>query len=214
MHLLSVNIGRPQLLDTGSTPRRTGIYKGLAQGAVEITSDGVLGDAVCDTRHHGGVDQAVYVYGVPDYEWWERTLCRKLEPGTFGENLTIGGLESAKTSVGDRFHVGDVVLEITAPRIPCGTLARRMNDKEFAARFRAAERPGAYCRVIEPGYVRAGDDVVFKPYSGETITIIEMFRVFYDSDVDAETLRRHLAAPIAIRDRIEKRRRLEKLSGI
>jgi MOSC domain-containing protein YiiM len=115
--------------------------------------------------------------------------------------------------VGDRFHIGKVLLEVTAPRIPCGTLARRMNDREFVTRFREAERPGVYCRVIEPGYVRAGDEVVLKPYPGETVTILEVFRVFYESDPDLKTLQRHLAAPIAIRDRLHKQRQLEKLSS-
>ena len=197
MRLLSVNVGRPTLLTTNSGARRTGIYKEPASGAVEITREGMAGDSVCDTRHHGGVDQAIYVYGVPDYDWWSKTLGRKLEPGTFGENLTITDFESATASVGDRFRIGRVVLEITAPRVPCGTLARRMNDKEFVTRFREAERPGVYCRVIGPGSVQAGDEVVFEPYRGETISVIESFRVFYAEDVDALLRRQRKLTPLA-----------------
>ena len=61
MHVVSVNVGRPHLLQMSSGTRQTGIYKEPVQGAVEITAEGIVGDAVCDTRHHGGVDQAVYV---------------------------------------------------------------------------------------------------------------------------------------------------------
>jgi MOSC domain-containing protein YiiM len=179
--------------------------------SVPITVDGLDGDAVCDTRHHGGVDQAVYVYGLPDYEWWASALGRQLAPGTLGENLTITELESSRIRVGDRFHIRNVVLEVTAPRIPCGTLARRMKDNFFAEHFRRAERPGFYCRVIKAGEVEAGDTVDFKPYAAETITIIEMFRAFYSPDLDEPTLRSHLAAPIDIRTRVEKEAQLSKL---
>ena len=81
------------------------------------------------------------------------------EPGTFGENLTIAGVETAQALIGDRLAIGDVLLEVTSPRIPCVTLAARMGDPGFVKRFRAAERPGFYCRVLQEGFVRAGDAV-------------------------------------------------------
>jgi len=211
MQLLSVNIGLPRVLEGTSKRRPTGIFKLPVERAVQITANGLDGDAVCDTRHHGGVDQAVYVYGVADYDWWAQALGRHLAPGTFGENLTITGLESSRIRVGDRFRIQSVVLEATAPRIPCGTLARRMSDRWFIDHFRNAERPGVYCRVIAPGFVEPGNTVDFEPYAGETITIIEMFRAFYEPNPDEPTLRRHLAAPIGIRDRAHIEEQLSQL---
>ena len=67
---------------------------------------------------------------------------QELAPGTFGENLTISELESAPLAIGDRLHISGVILEVTAPRIPCWKLAQRMGDPGFVKRFRAAERPG------------------------------------------------------------------------
>jgi MOSC domain-containing protein YiiM len=67
-------------------------------------------------------------------------------PGAFGENLTIGTLESALFRIGDRLHIGEVILEVTAPRIPCDTFATRMGDPTFIKRFRKAGRPELYCR--------------------------------------------------------------------
>ena len=40
---------------------------------------------------------------------------RNLGPGTFGENLTISGLESEKFNIGDMLHIGEVALQVTAP---------------------------------------------------------------------------------------------------
>ena len=142
MHVVSVHRGQAEPMSTAKASGCTGIYKRPLLGAVAITADGLSGDAMCDTENHGGVEQAIYIYGTPDYAWWSRTLGRVLEPGIFGENLPVTGRASAHVFVGDRVHIGTVTLEVTAPRIPCVTLARRMDDPAGLKKFRAAERPG------------------------------------------------------------------------
>ena len=146
---------------------------------MKVAALGVEGDCVADANHHGGPDQAVYVYFAEDYEWWSEKLGRTLAPGTFGDNLTISGISSPDVAIGDRFIAGEVVLEVTVPRIPCGTLARRMEDREFVKAFRDAERPGVYCRVIAEGEVRAGTPVTHQRYAGERIGIVEMYRDWF-----------------------------------
>lgn len=213
MNLISINIGRMTPLPGVKAVGQTGIFKTPAGGPVTITPFGLAGDAIADVRHHGGVDQAVYVYGAPDYAWWAAELGQPLAPGTFGENLTIDGLESARLSVGDRLHLAEVVLEVTSPRIPCATLAARMGDPTFVKRFRHAERPGVYCRVIREGRAAASEAVRLEPHRGSTITVLEMFRDHYDKEWDEAKLRRHLAAPIAIRAREDVEERLARLMG-
>lgn len=214
MKVISVNIGRAQRIESAKSTDLTGIYKLPVTSLVRITALGVEGDAVCDVEHHGGVDQAVYVYGQPDYDWWSNELGRELSPGTFGENLTIGGLESATLSIGDRLHAEEVILEVTSPRIPCATLAARMGDPQFVKRFRHAERPGVYCRVIREGEIRSGETVRLEPYTGRTVTVLEMFRDHYDPDWDEARMRRYLAAPISIRDRIELAEQLANIQAV
>ena len=211
MQLLSVNIGQKRTQQKGNELETTGIYKLPAQEPVEIKSLGIQQDFVCDKKNHGGPDQAIYIYGMPDYEWWSKELKRELGPGTFGDNLTISELESAQFNIGDRLHIGSAILEITAPRIPCSTLARRMGDMHFVKQYRAAERPGLYCRVIREGTVRAGDEVKIERYQGETLSILQMFRDYYDNNKNEATLRRHLRAPIAIRAREDVEKDLQKL---
>jgi MOSC domain-containing protein YiiM len=210
MKLISVNIGKAQAFKA-KPAGRTGIFKLPAQGSVQINTLGLAGDAICDTKNHGGPDQAVYIYGALDYDWWSKELGRALAPGTFGDNLTISDLESAGFSVGDRLHVGSVILEVSAPRGPCVTLATRMEDPEFVKRFRRAGRPGLYCRVIQEGQVRSGDEVTLEPYSGETVTIAEMFHDAYEREHSEAFLRRMLSAPIAIRAREDTEEELKKL---
>ena len=110
MRLLSVNTGRELSIRNAKRSGVTGIFKQPADGPVEVTENGLAGDTVCDAENHGGPDQAVYVFGAPDYAWWSGNLDRDLPPGTFGENLTILGLESAEVRIGDRLRVGDTVV--------------------------------------------------------------------------------------------------------
>ena len=211
MQLLSVNIGQKRVQRKGNELETTGIYKIPTLEPVQITRLGMQDDFVCDQKHHGGPDQAVYVYGAADYAWWAEELGRELQPGTFGENLTISELESARFNIGDRLHIGSVILEVTAPRIPCSTLAARMGDPRFVRQYRNAARPGLYCRVLQEGTVRAGDEVRAERWEGETVSALEVFLDYYNREKDEARLRRFLRAPIAIRARQDVERDLQKL---
>ena len=110
MHVSSVNLARGSAQSSRSAGAltSTGIHKRPTGQPVEIGPLGLSGDTIWSKKHHGGPDQAVYVYGEDDYAWWAAELGRPLEPGTFGENLTVAGLATGCGSfVGDRLHVGD-----------------------------------------------------------------------------------------------------------
>ena len=199
MELVSINVGKQRAIEHAKASGVTGIYKTPQTEGVAIGLYGVDGDFIADTDNHGGVDQAVYVFGTPDYAWWSQKLGQELAPGTFGDNMTISDLVSADLLIGDRLQVGAVVLEVTSPRIPCVTINVRMGDPQFVKKFRYAEKPGVYCRVITPGTVYAGDAVTLIPYTGEAVTILEGFRKTYERGWTEPEIRRYLSVPIAIR---------------
>ena len=181
MKLVSLNLGTGQWIAVGERTIRSGIHKQPTLGPVRIGKLGLAGDEVSDEVNHGGPDQAVYVYGLLDYDFWSEQLGTALEPATLGENLTVSGLESAGLKIGDRLRLGPigrgVLLEVAASRIPCHVLAARMNDLGFVKKFRAAQRPGAYCRVIETGEVQVGDAVTLEPFVGQTVSLLEDFNL-------------------------------------
>ena len=207
MRITSVNIGSAETVVHGNQSVRTGICKHPASGRIRIGETGLTGDQILNGDHHGGVDQAVYAYSADDYDWWARSMDRDFEPGLFGENLTIQGLPS-NLVIGDRLLIGDVVLEATSARIPCKTLAVRLQDRSFGMLFRKAERPGIYFRVLNSGEVQAGDAVTLVESDAGTVTVLDLFRFAYETSHDAGQLRRFLDAPIAERVRAQVEARL------
>ena len=154
----------------------TGVDKRPRRGPVEISATGLAGDVVCDEVHHGGRDQAVYAYAVEDAKRWATELGQPVPPGRFGENLSIEGIAVSDAVVGERWAVGSTLLEVTLPRTPCETFARRVEQPRWVRRFAERGDTGAYLRVVEPGAVTAGDrvEVVHRPAHG--VTVREVFR--------------------------------------
>ena len=147
-----------------------------------------------------GPDQAIYLYSVEDYAWWAEALGQDVPAGTFGENFTTSGQDLCGICVGDVLVSESVTLQVSAPRIPCSTLASRMGDKQFAKKFMKAGRSGAYCRVLETGDVQAGDEYAHRPYDGDRIPLQTFFKEAH-SKLSVDQLRRYLAAPIDERTR-------------
>ncbi|MEO5886253.1 MAG: MOSC domain-containing protein [Anaerolineales bacterium] len=209
---MSVNLGEKRILQRKEHVETTGIFKFPTDKSVKVTKLGLEGDVIVSKKHHGGPDQAIYIYGAADYAWWAQELGKEISPGTFGENLTISELCSTLFNVGDMLHIADVSLQVSAPRIPCKTFAARMEDPQWVKKIRYAERPGLYCRVLNEGFVRAGDAVSVERFTGETVSILDMFRNYYYKNKSEETLLRYLNAPIAIRDRSSFEEQLQRLS--
>ncbi|MDT0405935.1 MULTISPECIES: MOSC domain-containing protein [Streptomyces] len=184
MKLLSVNLGRPEAVPYTDQPDGvTGIDKRPVDGPVRVAApgpdgaSGLAGDAVCETRHHGGDDQAVYAMAREDLDAWERTLGRPLANGMFGENLTTEGIDVSGALIGEHWAVGpEVVLEVTSGRIPCRTFQGHLGEKGWVKRFTERGAPGAYFRVVRPGEIRAGDAVRIVHRPDHEVTVALQFR--------------------------------------
>jgi MOSC domain-containing protein YiiM len=190
--VISVNVGRPVDIDWAGSSRRTAIDKRPVTGRVAVRTLGVAGDEQADNKHHGGREQAVYAYAREDLDWWAGQLGRELRNGIFGENLTLSGVDVNGALLGERWRVGTALLEITSGRVPCGVFRGWMNEPGWVKRFTAAERTGAYFRVLEEGDAAAGDPVTVEYRPAASATVTEAFRAYHG---DRELMRRILRLP-------------------
>ena len=172
-------------LDPEGTAPGTGIDKRPTDGAVSVRApgpmrsglgSGLVGDVIGNRRLHGGDDQAVYAYAREDLDAWAARLTRDLTNGMFGENITTAGIDVTGAVIGERWRVGSdgLLLEVTSPRTPCKTFAKRLGIDGWIKTFTHGGTPGAYLRVINPGTIRGGDtvEVVERPTHGVTIGFV------------------------------------------
>ena len=177
--IVSVNVGRVRTVDRGGEHVTTGIFKEPVTGRVRLRGVNLDGDDQADRGVHGGHDRAAYAYASEDYDWWSAELGRACPPGTFGENLTLRGLDINGALIGERWRVGSAVVQVTSPRVPCYKLAMKMGDPKFVRRFAAALRPGAYLSIVEEGDVAAGDDVDIVHRPAHALTLTDMTRIYF-----------------------------------
>jgi MOSC domain-containing protein YiiM len=212
--VLSVNLARVQTNPDKHGLALTGIEKIPTPGPILVRAPGsggeggggLVGDTVCDARHHGGDLQAVYAYARSDLDHWESVLGRTLVGGVFGENLTTAGIDVSGALVGERWLIGDELeLAVTVPRIPCGTFRAWIAEHGWVRTFARAARPGTYLRVLRPGMIQAGDPVTIAWRPAHNVTVARVFR--------ALTLEPELLPSILAAEDLDEKTRQMALSG-
>jgi MOSC domain-containing protein YiiM len=175
----SVNVGQPRTVNWHGRQVTSAIWKQPVDGRRWLRGVNVDGDDQADRRVHGGPTKAVYAYAAEDYMWWSATLGAELAPGSFGENLTVAGIGLADRLVGERWRVGNAVLRVTEPRIPCFKLGIRMGDAGFVQEFADAARPGSYLAIETEGEIGAGDPIELLSRPDHDVTIGTVERAYH-----------------------------------
>jgi len=158
--LLSVNVSLPKTVTIGDRRYATGIYKKAVAGPISLKRLNLAGDGQGDLKNHGGEYQAVYCYPHEHYRYWATALARDdFAYGQFGENFTTQGLLESEVCVGDSFRIGEAIVQVTQPRVPCYKLANKLGIAGFDKTFLRANRSGFYLRVLEEGVVEAGASI-------------------------------------------------------
>ena len=137
-----------------------GVPKHPIAGA-RVGSVGLDGDSHVSPKH-GGPLKAVCLYAVEPIERIAGEGHQAF-PGSYGENLTLAGLDWGSLRTGDRLRLGHAgpLLELTDNATPCAKQAHWFIDERID-RISALLYPDDarwYASVVEEGPVAPGDEV-------------------------------------------------------
>jgi MOSC domain-containing protein YiiM len=194
-HVQSVYVGKIKPL--GSTT--SAIDKHSVATPVKVGVLGIEGDCQADLRVHGGADKAVHCYPWQHYAYWKQLLpnCELLnQPGAFGENLSISGIDENDICIGDQLRIGSVLFAVSQGRQPCFKLNLRFGCDDMAMQVQRTLRAGWYLRVIEEGSLQAGDtlELVSRPHGKFTVAYV--LALIRDRVVNPEELLPVLELPL------------------
>jgi MOSC domain-containing protein YiiM len=192
--VVSLQVGRAADLPWGDGTVRSGIVKTPVDGALPLGPEGFDGDEQADLTVHGGPDKAVCCYPREHVPLWEEQLGAEIPFGAFGENLSLEGLVEADVNVGDTGALGTAVVQVSQPRGPCFKLAARWRKRALPALMARGGISGWYLRVLEPGVVRAGDELALTERRSE-VSIADVMRVTYTDRSDLPEIGRVLEVP-------------------
>jgi MOSC domain-containing protein YiiM len=191
MKLLSIQVGRPQLVMRNGEAVSTAIFKQPIEGRVMLRTLNLDGDGQADLSVHGGPTKAVYVYPSEHYEFWRQEFPETDLPyGMFGENFTVSGFSETTLNIGDEYRIGSAVVMVTEPRMPCYKLGIRFGRSDIIKRFLVSERSGFYLAVLREGEVGAGDEFLLIKRNEPSVTVNEVVRLYSREKGNVELLRR------------------------
>ena len=184
MRLKSVQVSMPKSVEHKGKSVTTGIFKKPVEGRVMLRRLNLEGDGQADLWGHGGTFRAVLAYSHENYAYWEHELDRHdFTIGQFGANFTVEGMLEDDVHVGDIFRIGEALVQVSQPRIPCYKLGIKMGIDGFENKFLASGRVGFYFRVLDEGEVGAGDEIKLVERDARRMTVSEVSNLlFFDKE--------------------------------
>jgi MOSC domain-containing protein YiiM len=190
--IISLQVGLPAEHGADAISQKSwqsGIFKDAVHGQVFLDTLNLRGDGQHDLHNHGGEYRAVLAYAVDHYPTWNTELACELPFGAFGENFTVTGYDEDTVCIGDVFVVGEARVQVSQPRMPCWKLARRWGIKDLTARVDQKAWGGWYHRVLQTGYVQAGDAYLLTERPYPNLSIKRLYDLMDEREIDVAAFR-------------------------
>lgn len=160
------HLGDTNAKDKLDQPWSTAAYKEETEEAVYLTKEGLEGDAVADTRYHGGTEKALFAYSVHHYATFSEMFHQNVPVGSNGENVALSDIDESTVCIGDVYQIGEALVEVSQPRRPCWKPGRRIRVIEFGKQLQETGYTGWYFRVLKEGNIQAGNTLELqqRPY--------------------------------------------------
>jgi MOSC domain-containing protein YiiM len=196
MQIISTNIAQPTIIEWRGQEVQTGIFKYEVETPIYLGMEDVENDHVIERRYHGGTDKACYLYSADHYPFWKQKYPElKWEWGMFGENLTVGGLNESEIRIGDRYQIGEAIVQVSQPRQPCFKLGIRLGTQSAVDEFWNAPYPGVYVRVLQSGNVGKGDHFILLETNSDSLSVSQVFSIFRKNFTDFNLIKKAIEEP-------------------
>lgn len=209
MEVVSVNIGKKQILQWRSKLVETGIIKKEITKPIFLAKTDVNDDDVVDKKNHGGLDKAVYAFSKNHYNYFKKWYPNiEFYNGIFGENITVTNLFETNVNIGDVYQIGTATVQVSQPRIPCFKLGIVFNDQQIVKQFLHSTYSGIYFRIINEGYVSKGDQITLIKRASDSLTVADVFSIYSYNSKNRELINKALTLkflPVDLKNRLQKR---------
>ncbi len=189
VELLSVRVAHPRTIGTqrSGEPVQSAIDKQVVSAdSLELSELNLMGDRQADLINHGGPDKAVYVYLTDHLPRWSDELGAEFGPGTFGENLTVSGVDEGTVRIGDVWAWGNALLQVSQPRQPCYKLAMITGRPTVVRHMVETGWTGWYLRVLQAGTVPVAGPILVAERHSSAVTVLAAHRALLPGATGAE----------------------------
>lgn len=179
---MSITLLTGPVLPLEGSGAESAIAKTPVTSRLRLGAEGLTGDFQADRRVHGGAEKAVHHYPFDHYAAWRADLGELpllAAPGAFGENVSTAGMTEDDVAVGDIFRLGGALIQVSQGRQPCWKLNHRFGVPDMARRVQGTGRTGWYYRVLQPGEVAPGDDLLLIDRLAPEWTLRRLWRAMY-----------------------------------
>ncbi|HWI66240.1 MAG TPA: MOSC domain-containing protein [Symbiobacteriaceae bacterium] len=198
MKVCVVNVGGPATYEYDGKQVTTAFFKHPVDGPLFLSKTGLPGDAQVDTVHHGGPDKAALLYATEHTPYWTELLGKDPGPAIMGETLTVSGLTEAGAKIGDVYQIGEAVVQVSQPRVPCYKANIRHGIADMDKKVMACGYTGVYVRVLTEGQVKAGDSITLVSRNEGAPTVAELNHLVYHDQGNKAEIARCLANAVGL----------------
>ncbi|KAI0813551.1 PK beta-barrel-protein domain-containing protein-like protein [Xylaria sp. FL0064] len=173
------------------------IHKQPRRGKVRLTRLGFAGDEHQYVPHRSP-DNAVHQYDPSHYERWKAELPdreSRFVVGGFGENISTDYLSEDNVCVGDKFQLGEALVQVSMTRQPCYKLNHRFEHKKMSSMVQDTGRTGWLYRVLQEGWVEEGAELELIERVNPTWPLSRLQHFLYTDRNNAKVLTQLISLP-------------------
>ena len=189
MRIHSIQVGKPVTIPSTGTdqwwdkPWSATCFKHRVSDPQWLAYTGFSEDGQTPARIHGCIDKAVSTYSLEHYASWKTVIGKDpLEPGAFGENLTLEGMTEERVRIGDIFQIGEAVVQVSQPCVLDDEISLRWKVKNLTEKINVTGFTGFHFRVLWHGYISEASNITRLERGHEEWTIAQCNQIMHQLD--------------------------------